>query len=129
MARKRRPGIPTDAELEILNVLWDQGPSTVKSIQEALDHEETPGYTTVLKFLQIMLEKGLVTRVETERAHVYSAVRSRAESQSCVLADMIDRVFGGSAKALMVHALQSRQATDSEIAEIRAMVDKMAKEG
>jgi predicted transcriptional regulator len=116
---------PTPAELEILRVLWQRGPSTVREVHEDVERERATGYTTVLKLLQIMAEKGLVTRDESARAHVY-AVRVPAEdTQRQLVRDLLDRAFGGSALKLVMHALSARKASPAEIARIRRMLDEM----
>lgn len=122
MATKRQP---TPAELEILGVLWKGGPSTVREVQEALDRERPTGYTTVLKLLQIMTEKGLVRRDERNRAHVYAATLPEDHTQRQLVRDLADRAFGGSAMKLVMHALSARKASPDEIARIRRMLDDM----
>ena len=116
---------PTPAELEILRVLWDRGPSTVREVHEGLDRQRATGYTTVLKLLQIMAEKGIVTRDETERAHVYAARVPEADTQRQLVGDLLDRAFGGSALKLVLHALAARKASPAEIARIRRLLDEM----
>src|SRR5947208_1790239 len=98
---------PTNAELEILRVLWQHGPSTVRDVHESLDHARPVGYTTVLKLLQIMVEKGLVRRDASARSHVYAAVASQDATQRRMVADLVRRVFGGSTLGLVLHALES----------------------
>ena len=120
MKRPRRK--PTDAELGILNVLWERGPSTVRQVAEALGREA--GYTTVLKLLQIMTEKGLVTRNETSRTHVYAAASSEDQTQRQLVSDLLERAFGGSAAKLVLQALAANRATPEELAEIRKLLDK-----
>jgi len=122
MATKRTP---TPAELEILGVLWKRGPSTVRDVQETLEQERPTGYTTVLKLLQIMTEKGLVGRDETNRAHVYAAALPEDHTQRQLVRDLVDRAFGGSAMKLVMHALSSRKASAGEIAHLRRMLDDM----
>jgi len=112
---------PTDAELAILQVLWEQGPATVRQVHEALEARET-GYTTTLKLMQIMAEKGLVTRDESARTHVYTAVANRDETQQHLIADLMDRAFGGSAAALVMQALSSQPASAEELAEIEQLI-------
>ncbi|MDA1305775.1 MAG: BlaI/MecI/CopY family transcriptional regulator [Acidobacteria bacterium] len=112
---------PTDAELAILQVLWEQGPTTVRLVHEALEARET-GYTTTLKLMQIMAEKGLVTRDESARTHVYTAVANQAETQQRLIADLMDRAFGGSAAALVMQALSSQPASAEELAEIEQLI-------
>jgi predicted transcriptional regulator len=116
------PKKPTDAELGILRVLWARGPSTVREVAEAMGREGA--YTTVLKILQIMTEKGLVERDEAERSHVYQAVFSEDQTEKQIVTDLLDRVFAGSAARLVLHALESGTASRAEIAEIRKLLDK-----
>ena len=116
---------PTVSELAILRVLWEQGPSTVRQVQEALSKVKPTGYTTALKLLQIMTEKGLVRRDESQRTHVYSEAQPERQAQKQLTRDLIDRAFGGSAAKLVLRALDSRTASPDEIAEIRELLDKM----
>jgi predicted transcriptional regulator len=118
---------PTSAELAILQILWQRGPSTVRDIHNAWDQQNPVGYTTVLKLLQIMTEKGLVERDERARAHVYKATSDREQTQSHLVRDLVDRVFGGSAAQLAMRALSERKASKKEIAEIREMLDSFEK--
>jgi BlaI family transcriptional regulator, penicillinase repressor len=124
MARKPKPPLPTPGELELLDVLWRQGEATVREVHEALPGTGRAGYTTVLKLLQIMLEKGLVERDETGRAHVYRATIARENTQSHLLQDLAKRAFGGSAHRLALHAL-SEAATAEELAEVRTLLDRL----
>ena len=119
---------PTDAELDILGVLWERGPSTVREVHSVLNKRRDTGYTTVLKFLQIMHEKGLVTRDESNRAHVYEAVASREATEEGLVETFVDKAFGGSASKLVLRALASRPASADELAEIRALIKKLEKE-
>jgi predicted transcriptional regulator len=119
---------PTPAELEILRVLWTRGPSTVREVHEALGDRET-GYTTALKLLQIMAEKGLVARDETARAHVYAARVEEADTQRQLVRELLDRAFGGSAAKLVMQALATRRASAEEIAGIRRMLDELESAG
>jgi BlaI family penicillinase repressor len=116
---------PTDAELEILNVLWQRGPSTVREVYEVLLENKDIGYTTVLKFMQIMSEKGLVSRDESDRRHVYEAERAQDETQRQLLSHLLDRAFNGSATKLVMQALSSKKASREELAEIRRMLDEL----
>ena len=116
---------PTDAELAILRVLWRLGPSTVRTVHDELSHDQSTGYTTVLKLMQIMTEKGLVERDESERAHVYSARASEQKTQRQLVNDLLDRAFAGSMSKLVVQALSSQKASSDEIAAIRALLDSM----
>jgi predicted transcriptional regulator len=116
---------PTDAELSILRVLWDCGPSTVRKIWEQINPEHPTGYTTILKLMQIMLEKGLLGRDETERSHVYYASLTKEQTQRQVVGHVLERAFGGSAPKLVMQALAGRKATREELAEIRRLLDEM----
>lgn len=113
---------PTDAELAILRVLWDRGPSTVRQVHEALAGTRDTGYTTTLKLMQIMAEKGLVDRNETNRTHVYSAKAGQEQTQRVLVKDLVDRAFGGSAAALVLRAL-AEDTSDDELQEIRRLID------
>jgi predicted transcriptional regulator len=115
---------PTDAELEILRVLWDRGEATVREVHDAISKSRPAGYTTVLKLLQIMTDKGLVRRDESERAHVYRARLARQDTERQLVDDLLDRAFGGSASRLVMQALAGRAASPEEIAEIRKMLDE-----
>jgi len=115
---------PTDAELAVLNVLWDRGPSTVRQIHEVLSSERDLGYTTVLKSLQVMTEKGLVQRDESERSHVFAATLSETQTQRSLLGDLMERAFGGSAAKLVIQALHAKRASKQELAEIRRLLDR-----
>jgi predicted transcriptional regulator len=116
---------PTDAELQILRVLWRRGPSTVREVHEEIRRERSTGYTTVLKLLQIMTEKGLVTREDLGRAHVYQAAQSEEHAQRGLVRDLLDRAFEGSAQKLILHALTTRKASPEELAEIRRLLDRL----
>src|SRR5687768_11104649 len=116
---------PTDAELAILNVLWERGPCTVRDVHDALAEKQATGYTTVLKLMQIMTEKGLVVRDETERAHVYAARTSEQKTQRQLLADLADRAFGGSPAKLVMQALSGRKASSEELSEIRELINRL----
>ena len=119
---------PTDAELAILRVLWDRGPSTVREVHEALRDTQESGYTTVLKLMQIMTDKGLVKRNETSnRAHVYTSRYGQDRTQHQLLRDLADRAFGGSPARLVMHALSSTRASAEEMKAIRRLVDQMEK--
>ena len=114
---------PTDSELAILTILWDRGPSTVRQVHEALAGTRDTGYTTTLKLMQIMAEKGLVTRNESARTHVYAALASEEQTQRQLVKDLVDRAFGGSAAALVLQALNAEGATPAELREIRKLID------
>jgi predicted transcriptional regulator len=115
---------PTSAELEILRVLWERGPSTVREIHEVLAAARPTGYTTVLKLLQIMSAKGMVTRNEDARAHIYEAVQPARNTKSQLVGDLLQRVFSGSASQLMMHALVGKRTSREEIDEIRRLLDE-----
>jgi BlaI family penicillinase repressor len=121
------PPRPTDAELEILTVLWSTGPTTVREIHSVISRRRQAQYSTVLKFLQIMSEKGLVRRDEKQRAHIYEATRPREWTQRQLAGDLLERAFAGSAKALLVGALSARKATKEELAEMRKLLNEYRK--
>jgi predicted transcriptional regulator len=114
---------PTDAELAILRVLWDRGPSTVRQVHDALARDRHAGYTTALKLLQIMTEKGLVERDERDRTHVYHARLGEEQTQRQLVRDLADRAFGGSAMKLVMQALATRRASPEELRDIRKAID------
>lgn len=116
---------PTDAEIEILKVLWRRGPSTVREVFDSLSESKQTGYTTVLKLMQIMAEKGLVRRDETERAHRYEAATAEEETQRQMVGDLLRRVFDGSAKRLVMQALSAERASAGELDEIRRLLDRL----
>lgn len=116
---------PTPAELEILRVLWKRGPSTVREVHEALHRSQPVGYTTILKLLQIMTEKGLVSRDEAQRAHVYVARLTEEATQQQLVGDLLERAFGGSTAKLVVRALSERKTSEAELGEIRALLDRL----
>jgi BlaI family penicillinase repressor len=113
---------PTEAELELLRILWEKQPATVRDIYDAHNEERASGYTTVLKMLQIMTAKGLVVRDEANRAHVYRAAISQDAMQSKILKDLTVRLFSGSAAQLALHALSIAPANDAELDENRALL-------
>ena len=117
---------PTDAELAILRVLWDLGPCTVRRVHEVLSRERPAAYTTSLKLLQIMTEKGLVSRDERDRSHVYHAKLTEEQTQRQLVRDLLDRAFGGSASKLVMQALAARRASAEELSEIRRLIDGRA---
>jgi BlaI family penicillinase repressor len=116
---------PTDFELEILRVLWDQGPSTVRAVMDTLARRRRVGYTTVLKMLQVMTEKGLVVRNDRDRAHIYRPRESRRTVARRLAGDLLERAFDGSARQLVLHALEYKRAKPEELAEIRRLLDEM----
>ena len=113
---------PTDAELEILCVLWQRGASTVRDVYDALSKTKPIGYTTVLKFMQIMADKGLVRRDEEQRAHVYSAMVPQEQTQRQMVRDLLRRAFDDSASQLVMQALASKKTSPEELAEIRRLL-------
>lgn len=118
------PPRPTDAELEILTALWSLGPATVREVYDVICRRRVAQYSTVLKFMQIMAEKGLVRRDETERAHVYEAARPREWTQRQLAGDLMERAFSGSAKAMLMGALSARKASKKELAEMRKLLEE-----
>jgi len=120
---KRKLAKPTEAELAILRVLWERGPSTVREVTEVLEGERSSGYTTILKLLQIMTGKGLVRRNEESRSHVYQASVPPETTQRQLVRDLLDRAFGGSARQLIQQALSAKRASPEELAEIRRLLD------
>ena len=116
---------PTDAELDILRVLWERGPSTMREVFEVLSADRPLGYTTVLKFMQIMHEKGLVLRDDSERSHVYQAKYRQEQTQRQLVKDLASRAFGGSLEQLVLQALSSKRASKQELAEIRKLLDQL----
>jgi len=120
---------PSDGELRILNVLWKNGPSTVRSVFEQLGEKTGVGYTTILKYLQTMHEKGLVSRDESARSHIYSPNLSRDEAQERIVGELLDTVFDGSRKRLVMRILSQTKASPQELADIRKIITQMEKEG
>jgi BlaI family penicillinase repressor len=116
------PQKPTASELEILQVLWERGPSTVREVHEQLNARRPMGYTGVLKLMQIMTAKGAVRRNEEQRAHVYEAVEPAEKTKQQFALDVLERVFDGSASELMMHALAGHKATKEEMEELRRLL-------
>lgn len=114
---------PTDAELAILRILWERGASTVRQVHEVLSRERPSAYTTALKLLQIMTEKGLVRRDESDRTHVYQARLTEEQTQRQLVRDLLDRAFGGSASKLVMQALAAKRTSADELTEIRKLID------
>lgn len=114
---------PTDAELAILRVLWERGASTVRQVHDILSRERPTAYTTALKMLQIMTEKGLVRRDESDRTHVYRAKLTEEQTQRQLVRDLLDRAFGGSATKLVMQALAAHRTSADELTEIRKLID------
>jgi len=120
---------PTDAELAILRILWERGPSTVRHVHDVLARDRQAAYTTALKLLQIMTEKGLVERDERDRTHVYRARFGEEQTQRQLVRDLVDRAFGGSAMKLVLQALASKRASAEELRDIRKAIDQARTEG
>jgi BlaI family penicillinase repressor len=125
--KKSPPPKPTDTELAILRVLWRLGPATVRAVHAELNRAQETGYTTVLKMLQIMTEKGLVRRDESERSHVYEPALSEQHVQRQLVGHLLERAFGGSAQKLVLQALAAKKSSPQELAEIRRLLDKLEK--
>jgi predicted transcriptional regulator len=120
---------PTDAELAILQVMWERGPSTVREVHEVLNQGDAgTGYTTVLKLMQIMTEKGLVERDESQRAHVYRTRATQQKTQRQLVTDLLNRAFGGSPTRLAMQALSTKKASAEELAELRQLLDTLEEE-
>jgi BlaI family transcriptional regulator, penicillinase repressor len=115
---------PTVSELEILRILWARGPSTVREVHEALSKKKRMGYTSVLKLMQIMFDKGSVRRNEDQRAHVYQANHAAEKTKRQLAGDVLQRVFDGSASQLMMHALAGRKGSKEEVEELRRLLDE-----
>lgn len=128
MPRPAQPPLPTDAELEILTVLWSTGPTTVRRVHELISQRRPAQYSTILKFMQIMAEKGLLVRDAGQRAHVYQAARPREWTQRQLAGHLLERGFSGSAKALLIGALSSKKTSKSELAELRQLIDDYGRE-
>jgi len=120
MVQTRRP---TESELAILRVLWDKGPSTVRQVNDVLSASRDTGYTTTLKLMQIMAEKGLVTRDDRNRTHVFAARWSQGQTQHQLVSDLVDRAFGGSAAALVLQALSANPTSAEELSEIERLIE------
>jgi len=116
---------PTNLELTILRVLWEEGPRSVRDIQASLNRSKPTGYTTVLKMLQIMTEKGLVERDESVRPQIYRATSSRDRTQRDILSDLLHRVYDGSVKALVMHALATRRSSAKDLEAIEKLLDRV----
>jgi len=119
--------IPTDAELSVLRILWKKGPSTVRQLHEALSKERDLGYTTVLKAVQVMLEKGLVHRDDSERSHVYRAAVAEGQTKGQLVSDLMAKAFAGSASELLVHALKAGRTKPAELDAIQRLLDAARK--
>lgn len=116
---------PTEAELELLRTLWTHGPMTVREMHDSLRSEKSTGYTTTLKILQKMADKGIVRRDESNRSHIYHPVMQAEQTQRQLVRDLLHRAFGGSAAQMVVQALAEKKASPAELAEIRRLLDEM----
>jgi BlaI family penicillinase repressor len=123
--RHSAPGLPTSSELEILQVIWQRGPTTVREVYRTLAQQREIGYSTVLKFMQIMTEKGSLVRDETVRPQLYRAARPQVDTQRGIIRDLVTRAFGGSSTSLVLHALSDRRATPEERKQIRELLDNL----
>jgi BlaI family transcriptional regulator, penicillinase repressor len=122
---RQPPGLPTSSELEILQVIWQRGPTTVRDVYRTLARDREIGYSTVLKFMQIMVEKGTLVRDEGVRPQIYRAALPQARMQRSIIRDLVARAFGGSSTSLVVQALSDRKATAAERREIRKLLDEL----
>ena len=123
MARRKSPR-PTDRELTILRILWDNGPSTVREVNEAMNEDENTGYTTTLKLMQIMTEKGLLLRDDSQFKHVYRPALTEEKAQKQLVGDLLERAFSGSAEKLVMRALSAKKVSAKELTSIRKMLDE-----
>lgn len=128
MAKKKAAPKPTETELELLQILWEQGPSTVREIHEAMDGDRGTGYTTTLKTLQKMTNKGHVRRDESKRSHVYHPTMEAEFTQGQLVRDLLQKAFGGSSTSLVMAALSEKKASAAELAEIRKLLDEYERE-
>ncbi len=124
MARKSITGRPTAKELQILSILWRRGPSTVRDINKVMNLDQSTGYTTTLKLMQIMYEKGLLKRDESAKTHIYSPAHSEARVQEEIVGNLLDRVFAGSTEKLVLRALSRKKVSAEELANIKKLVNK-----
>ena len=120
---------PTSAELEILDVLWQKGNATVRDVHDEINARRPTVYTTVLKLMQIMLEKGLVRRDSQGKAHIYRPTQSRQQTQKHLVSELLDKAFRGSALKLVQHVLETKPASPEELAEIRRMINEAEAKG
>ena len=123
MAR-RKTSRPTDRELTILRILWDNGPSTVRDVNEAMNEDQNTGYTTTLKLMQIMVEKRLLLRDDSQFKHIYRPALTEEKAQKQLVGDLLDRAFSGSAEKLVMRALSAKKVSAKELASIRKMLDE-----
>lgn len=128
MTTRRKLPKPTDSEWTVLKVLWRMGPSTVRQVHEQLSLKKESAYTTTLKIMQIMAEKGLVKRNESKKTHLYSAAIAEKEAKEQLIVDLLERAFDGSTHNLVLQALSTRKASHAQLTEIRKLLDQMEKE-
>jgi len=121
----KRKQHPTESELEVLQILWEHGPSSVRSVNEKLNEKRTVGYTTTLKIMQIMTDKALVTRDTKTRTHIYHADVQEGETQSSLLDSFIQKTYRGSAMRLVMQALGNKEASHEELAELKALINQI----
>lgn len=126
MAHENHTAKPTEAELTLLNILWNMGPATVRQVHDTVSLTQKTGYTTVLKILQIMHEKSLVIRDESNRAHVYAAANSETQTQTSLIKDLISKAFGGSTSKLVMRAIDESTSAQ-EISDIRQLLNSLEK--
>ena len=119
--------IPSNAELEILRILWKRGPSTVRVVHDELKRDRDVGYTTVLKIMQVMAEKKIVTRDESERSHVYKAAVEEKSVKRRLVSELLDKAFDGSAAQLVMHALSDKRASAEDLKKIRKLLDESSR--
>jgi predicted transcriptional regulator len=124
---KRKNSRPTDRELTILQILWDNGPSTVRQVNEAMNKDEDTGYTTTLKLMQIMTEKGLLHRNDSQFKHIFKPAITEEKTQKQLVGDLLERAFSGSAEKLVMRALSAKKVSQKELAGIRKMLDEFRK--
>ena len=122
---KQRNSRPTDRELTILRILWDNGPSTVREVNEAMNEDEDTGYTTTLKLMQIMIDKGLLRRDDSKFKHIYKPALTEEKAQKQLVGDLLEKAFSGSAEKLVMRALSTKKVSAKELTGIRKMLDEI----
>jgi BlaI family penicillinase repressor len=129
MTAKKQTPRPTDSELRILNILWDRGPASVRTVHDELQHDKPSQYTTTLKLMQIMTEKGLIDRQDVDCVHIYRPCNSREQTQRQLAGHLMEQAFGGSARSLLMGALDAKPASKKELSELRKLIDRHGKAG
>ncbi len=124
MARKKQFG-PTEQELKILTILWKQGASTVREVNTIMNHDQDTGYTTTLKLMQIMFEKGLINRDDSQKTHIYFPAKKEEQTQKEVIGNLLEKVFSGSTEKFVMRALETKKVTAEELANIKKMIEEM----